>query len=110
MVNNSQQQQKINWHSHPWLISLYRNTKEVFYLRRGVIDVVKIGASVVYVDEYGVEHDALVTNVFSATCVNVVYVSGDETQSDSYGRQIKRETSQVHKSIQTAPGRYWFVR
>jgi hypothetical protein len=85
--------------------------KEVYYHRKGVMtDMVKIGDGVAYVDEFGVERAALVTNVFSATCVNLVLVSGDESQGDSYGRQIKRETSQVHKSIQTAPGRYWFER
>lgn len=41
--------------------------------------------------------------------INVVYVSSDKSQTDSYGRQIVRQTSTVHQSGQTAHGRYWFV-
>lgn len=102
---------RLQWGSRVWLREIYKNVKEVFYLRKGVMtEMVKIGDGVMYVDEFGVERAALVTNVFSSTCVNLVIVSGDESQGDSYGRQIKRETSQVHKSIQTSPGRFWFER
>lgn len=68
----------------------------------------KMGQAIKYVDEVGVEHDALVTAVWSPTCINLVVVDLQEGQTDSYGQKIKRETSQVHKSLQTAPGRYWF--
>lgn len=99
------------WYTPEGLKQIYKTAKEVHYHRKGVMtEMVAIGDGVVYVDEFGVERAALVTNVFSSTCVNLVVVSGDETQTDSYGRQIKRETSQVHKSIQTSPGRFWFER
>lgn len=39
--------------------------------------------------------------------VNLVYVSADESQHDSYGRQIIRPTSVGHSSTQTATGYYW---
>jgi hypothetical protein len=71
-------------------------------------DKLPVGAAVKYVDEVGVEHDALVTAAWSPTCINLVLVDLTPGQEDSYGQKIKRETSQVHKSLQTAPGRYWF--
>lgn len=39
--------------------------------------------------------------------MNLVYVSTDESQHDSYGRQIIRPTSVGHSSTQTATGYYW---
>jgi hypothetical protein len=39
--------------------------------------------------------------------INLVYVTGDEAKTDPYGRQIERATSVVHKSGQSAHGRYW---
>jgi hypothetical protein len=66
----------------------------------------KVGQHVVYVDERGVARDALVTANWGSS-INVVVVETDENQTDSYGRKIARETSQVHRSNQQAPGRYW---
>jgi len=66
----------------------------------------KVGAHVKYVDECGVTHDALVTASWG-TSINVVLVNKDPNQTDSYGQKLVRETSQVHKSQQQAPGRYW---
>ena len=66
------------------------------------------GDHIKYVDPKGIEHDALVTMNWSETCVNLVYVTLDANETDSYGQQIKRETSVVNKSIQTAPGNYWY--
>ena len=54
---------------------------------------VKLGQKVIFCDPKGNDHDALVTTVWSQECVNVVYVSGDETKGDTYGRQIERSTS-----------------
>lgn len=73
---------------------------------------VKIGDSVVFVDGYGIERSALVTSVWLTSYgpnpgVNLVYVSGNEGETDQYGRQLKRETSVVHQSNQPAPGMYW---
>lgn len=53
----------------------------------------KVGDSVIYTDPVRVDHSAIVTTVWSADCVNVVYVSADEAKQDQYGRQIERETS-----------------
>lgn len=72
----------------------------------------KIGDPVVYVDPVAVEHHALVTanwggGTDETPSLNVVYVDGDETKADSYGRQIARQTSCVHQSNQSAHGVYW---
>lgn len=72
----------------------------------------QIGDPVVYVDEVAVEHAALVTANWGdpandTPSLNVVYVDGDATKTDSYGRQIVRQTSTVHSSNQSAHGRYW---
>ena len=67
-----------------------------------------LGQKVVYCDPKGRDHDALVTAVWSETCINVVFVSSDESKSDTYGRQIERETSVTHATVQgQAHGRYW---
>jgi hypothetical protein len=74
------------------------------------METLSIGDHVIYGDEFGVEHDAIVTNVFGTdpwSACNVVYASGDESKSDPYGRQIERATSVVHRSVQPAHGRYW---
>ena len=93
---------------------------------------------VIYHDERGTPHDALITCVFDQTksvvdsegnmvekdgryvtepmyaeddlselpCINVVFVTDDEARDDSYGRQIVRETSQVHKLNMSTHGHY----
>lgn len=114
------------------------------------MEKVGIGDVVVFVDQHGREHDALVTAVWGhfsqeerhaelrrqyelakevgatwATeewfensqlpvtsgwvypSLNVVYVSSDETQQDSYGRQIVRATSTPARTAQPAHGFYW---
>lgn len=72
----------------------------------------KVGDHVIYVDPKGAEHDALVQIVWSDTdaskCINLVYVSDNLAEKDSYGRQIKHATSIQHKScMQGVPGNYW---
>ena len=80
----------------------------------------EVGCHVIYVDEYGKKHDALVTNWFYGQQTveqyvsekgepgcNVLFLSSDEKKDDSYGRQSQHETSQVHKSFQPAHGSYW---
>jgi len=67
-----------------------------------------VGNACKYVDETGKTRDALITAVHSETSVNLVVVSDDPSQTDSYGRKIERETSQVHQSLQTAKGRYFY--
>ena len=71
------------------------------------------GSVVEYVDERGKPHAALVTADWGVgspdddKSVNVVWVVGDESQTDSYGRQIARATSVVNEARQAAPGLYW---
>lgn len=75
----------------------------------------EIGQGVIYVDKYGKARDALVTNWWhqsperpdSEASVNIVFISDDVQKDDTYGRQLERETSVVHKSQQSAPGFYW---
>lgn len=67
----------------------------------------KLGESIVFCDPKGMDHDALITAVWSETCVNIVYVSSDENRKDSYGRQLERETSLVHVSQSEVHGFYW---
>ena len=74
--------------------------------------VLKVGDVVTYRDEHGVDHNALVTIVHgntSQSCINVVYLSEDETKRDSNGRQIERASSVQRKSEFTAHGRYFTV-
>ena len=66
---------------------------------------VKVGDAVVFVDPVRREHPAIVTAVWSRDCVNVVFVSTDENKSDSYGRQIERETSVGRHSESNCFGR-----
>lgn len=80
----------------------------------------KVGQSVIYVDHYGKAHDALITiwwngdqtiesylSQYGDPGCNVVYVDKDELKRDTYGRQILRETSVIHKSKQPAHGNFW---
>lgn len=70
----------------------------------------KTGDTVIYCDTKGVDHHALITVAWGATptgCVNLLWVSGDESKTDQYGRQIERQSSCVHKTSQGAHGNYW---
>ena len=81
-----------------------------------------IGTHVLYVDEHAKVHDAIITQWWGpapGTLIegyvsptgepgcNLVFVSGDAEKKDTYGRQIERETSVIHKTAQPAHGRYW---
>lgn len=68
----------------------------------------KRGDVVVYVDPRGIEHNALVTEVWGETTINIVVVSKDETKHDSYGLQLERHTSLVHQSMTQAAGQMWY--
>ena len=60
----------------------------------------RVGAHVIFIDSHRNEHNALVTEWWSDTCLNLVFVSSDELRTDRYGRQIEREpTSVVHVSL-----------
>ena len=74
----------------------------------------EVGQVVTYVDQMGKKFPALVTAVWSGEYgtynppgINLVYVSGLETERDTYGRQIKREASVVHKTNQPAGANCW---
>jgi hypothetical protein len=73
-----------------------------------------VGGRVIYVDPVAVQHEALVTTVFGdpstcVPCVNVVYVSDEEKMQDPYGRQIARQSSLCHRSVNPAHGNYYMM-
>ena len=76
-----------------------------------MVKELNIGDAIVFVDEHHVEHTALVTKVWSSVgnCpgCNLVFVSGDDSKDDPYGRQIERRTSIVHLSQQPARASCW---
>ncbi len=74
----------------------------------------KIGDVVVYHDEKGVGHNALIICVWGHPeeyvekgCLNMVIVNSDPSMDDSYGRQIVRPTSIPHGSRMPVHGNYW---
>lgn len=82
----------------------------------------KVGQNVIYVDTVGKKRKALVTiwwgknedgtnvphySMPGEPGCNVVFLSDDVEKRDSYGRQIERSTSLVHRSNQPANGNYW---
>ncbi len=88
---------------------------------------VKIGSSVVFVDQKGVRINALVIANWGqhakgidqessweegelGPTINVCFVDQNPERTDSYGRQFKRETSVTHKSGSTAPGFWWALK
>jgi hypothetical protein len=76
-----------------------------------------VGKHVVFCDEHGTDHDALVTDNFASPetwpyphgpTVNCLFVSDDPARKDQYGRQIERPSSVPHSRCPgTAHGRYW---
>jgi len=71
----------------------------------------EIGSVVLFVDNRYQVHEALVTaihgNPKEKPCINLVYVTKDDSRQDGYGRQIDRETSVVHISNNSAGGYCW---
>ena len=74
-------------------------------------DKPSFGDVIVYVDEVGVEHDALVTQYWGGEqpngALNCVYITTEDTKRDPYGRQVERASSVSRQSEYTAHGRYW---
>lgn len=67
-----------------------------------------------WVDPVGLPHHALVTANWGQAdnetpSINVVVVNVEDGQTDNYGQKIQRETSVVHKTNQSAHGRYWYI-
>lgn len=72
----------------------------------------RTGSHVIFVDEVGKEHDALVTADWGYgktenPSINLVFVTDDTSMNDPYGLQMVRKTSVVHESNQAAPGFFW---
>ena len=77
---------------------------------------ISVGDHVRIVNENYEEHDALVTAVHGSNwaqftpSINCVYVSGDSSKNDPYGRQLERLSSLSHyNGTHGMPtrGRYW---
>lgn len=66
-----------------------------------------VGDVVKWHDSRGQCYNALVTAVWGPKCINLVFVSGDESKQDSCGRQMERQTSATHKSYNNVHGFYW---
>lgn len=80
--------------------------------KEGGDNMIKVGQVVKYRDENGKDHDALITAIHGTTgtdSVNLVYVSEDESRTDSYGQQMIRDCSVVHADFQNANGKFWFL-
>lgn len=82
--------------------------------------VYNFNSQVLYVDEKGEVHSALVTQWWMGNQLvesylsksgepgcNLIFVSSDPNRQDSCGRQSERRTSVVHKSKQPANAAYW---
>lgn len=72
----------------------------------------KVGEVVVYVDPFKRDHLALVTAVFRGMSgtrdgCNLVYVTQDESKTDTYGGQIERQSSVAHISANPAQANCW---
>jgi hypothetical protein len=72
-----------------------------------------VGMPVIYADPVAGQHNALITAVWgdpkTRPCINVVLVSADESKTDSYGRQIERQTSLQYKDIVGVHGMYYML-
>ena len=90
---------------------------------------IKVGDPIEFVDQQGRSHAALVTEVhgtYGHSCgtlpkhdeegetvwgghppINVLYVTKEEGKRDSWGAQIERSSSVVHREHQGASGLYW---
>jgi hypothetical protein len=77
----------------------------------------EVGAHIIYIDEYRRQHNAVVLiwwlpgkdSPYSedwAAC-NLVMADPDPQKEDSYGRQIRRETSVPHLTANPAKGCCW---
>jgi len=67
----------------------------------------EIGQAVIWHDNRGRAHNALVTAVWGPRCINILWVSSDESRKDDCGRQFERQTSAPHKSQNDVHGFYW---
>jgi len=77
---------------------------------------VKVGDHVIFTDTRRQQHSALVTEVWdsgveqredSLPAINLLYVVGDDSRMDQYGRQIERESSVTHLAMNSAEANCW---
>ncbi len=76
-----------------------------------------VGEAVIFVDEHGKSHEALVTAIHDNgqrpnnpfPSVNLLHVVDGDEHRDQYGRQIVRRSSVVHETNQSAHGMCWKV-
>jgi hypothetical protein len=72
-----------------------------------------VGSAVWFRDENGVHHDALITTVhgteLGVNAINLVYVSGDKSATDQYGRQTVHKTSVPVQGTHAAPGGFYYI-
>jgi hypothetical protein len=72
-----------------------------------------VGAMVIFHDEGSYPHNALVKCIHGSVdedympCINLVFVSQDDSRKDQYGRQTEVRTSVVHKSDSHCSGFYY---
>lgn len=74
------------------------------------IEIPEVGDVVVYHEPDGQGRNALITSVHGGSpyyLVNLIFVSGNENETDVYGRQTSRATSVTHKSNTDVHGNYW---
>lgn len=67
----------------------------------------KVGDAIIYTDEQGKKHNALVTNWWGDTCCNLLFVVDEADRKDPHGNQIERRGSSSHRSVVQAPGNFW---
>ena len=67
----------------------------------------EVGDAVIFVDPRGVDHNAIVITRWSSNMINLVRASDATDQTDSYGRQIVRDTSVPHKTNSPTHGYHW---
>jgi len=83
---------------------------------------VRIGSAVVFSDQHGRRLNAICLTTFGGEdkpdelvswegecgpTINLVFADPEPDRRDSYGRQVKRETSVPHYRGSTAPGFWW---
>jgi hypothetical protein len=83
-------------------------------MERPDLSGLRVGGRVIYVDPVAVQHEAVVTAVWGdpsncVPCINIVFVNKDDSMQDSYGRQIARQTSLCHRSVNPAHGQYFMM-
>ena len=76
----------------------------------------QVGDHVIFIDPLRRQHSALLTEVWGTwdhpdnpPAVNLLYVVADEDRKDQYGRQIERESSVVHRKMNSAEANCWVL-